>query len=175
MIDMAKVKDLTGQKFGRLTVIERATDKKYSRPHWICQCECGNTKIIQGNSLTSGATQSCGCFNKERTSEAMKKLNEEQWKNENFRRARSEQMKQLNEEQWQDEDFRQMQKEKIKKQWQDEDFKQMQVEKMKVFSLNVYLIAFSSEYRSMAEVMPVSSQSSRFAASIIDSPVSIPP
>ena len=123
--------DLTGQKFGRLTVIKRAMDKKYSIPYWVCQCECGNTKIIRGSSLKSGATQSCGCFNKEKTSEAMKKLNEKQWKNENFRQVKSEQMKQLNEEQWQDEDFRQMQKEKIKKQWQDEDFKQMQVEKMK--------------------------------------------
>lgn len=40
---------------------------------WRCKCSCGNEKIVQGGSLRSGATQSCGCLNKERTSEASKK------------------------------------------------------------------------------------------------------
>ena len=63
-----KVKDLTGQKFGKLVVIERVekpdniNDKK---AYWICKCECGNiTKPIAGTSLTRGNTQSCGCLQK---------------------------------------------------------------------------------------------------------------
>lgn len=62
---MPPLKDLTGKKFGRLTVLGRATDKDYVKPHWICRCDCGNTKIIYGYSLTSGTTQSCGCLSKE--------------------------------------------------------------------------------------------------------------
>lgn len=57
---MGKLKDLTGQKFGKLTVIERAEKKgKYS--FWVCQCECGNKKIIRQDNLTTGHTTSCGC------------------------------------------------------------------------------------------------------------------
>lgn len=60
----ARYKDLTGQKFGRLTVIglkESHTRKKY----WICQCECGNIKTVRSDSLQSGAIRSCGCLKKE--------------------------------------------------------------------------------------------------------------
>ena len=63
---MGRFIDLTGQVFGRLTVIERdesvGSDKG---AYWICQCECGNVKSINSYSLRSGATQSCGCLNKE--------------------------------------------------------------------------------------------------------------
>src|ERR1700749_1840516 len=60
--------NLIGQKFGRLTVIERAEDvfqpsgRKIIR--WLCQCSCGNTKIVNRSALTGG-TQSCGCLQKE--------------------------------------------------------------------------------------------------------------
>lgn len=61
-----RVEDLTGQKFGKLTVIERATDylnrdgTKYIQ--WLCQCECGNKTIVRATSLKNGHTQSCGCL-----------------------------------------------------------------------------------------------------------------
>lgn len=69
---MGKIKDLTGIKFGRLTVIGLDVNKnmelrnqgKY-KVHWICECECGNTKSINGSSLKKGSTKSCGCLNKE--------------------------------------------------------------------------------------------------------------
>lgn len=67
---MPKLIDLTGQRFGRLVVLARATDKQYKRPHWICKCDCGNQKIIHGDSLRGGLTQSCGCLQKERASQA---------------------------------------------------------------------------------------------------------
>lgn len=66
---MGKLKDLTNREFDRLTVIERAED--YVSPkgkhcvQWLCSCECGNEKIIRGDSLMTGGSQSCGCFNSE--------------------------------------------------------------------------------------------------------------
>jgi len=71
---VGKVIDITGQKFGRLTVIERSypNDKNRST-RWLCKCECGTEKIILRDSLKSGKTKSCGCLNKER----LKYANEE--------------------------------------------------------------------------------------------------
>lgn len=55
--------DITGQKFGKLTVIERDyTIKKDNRIFWKCQCDCGNIYIANGHSLRQGNLQSCGCL-----------------------------------------------------------------------------------------------------------------
>ena len=60
------IKDLTGLKFGRLTVISRAED--YIDPKgnkticWLCKCECGKTVVTRGGRLKSGHTKSCGCM-----------------------------------------------------------------------------------------------------------------
>jgi hypothetical protein len=62
---MGKFIDLTGQRFGRLVVIERAENNKFKHSQWLCQCDCGNEKIITKNSLKSGSTKSCGCLQKE--------------------------------------------------------------------------------------------------------------
>lgn len=62
---MVRVKDLTGKKFGRLTVIKlkgKAPNGKYL---WDCKCDCGNYVTVKGNSLTTGHTKSCGCFGQE--------------------------------------------------------------------------------------------------------------
>jgi hypothetical protein len=56
--------DLTGHKYGRITVVQENQPTTYPRK-WVCSCECGTTKIILGSSLRSGLTQSCGCLNKE--------------------------------------------------------------------------------------------------------------
>ena len=67
---MSKLLDLTGQRFGRLTVLSRAEDyispkgKKSSR--WLCQCDCGNIKVILGSALKNRRTRSCGCIAKEK-------------------------------------------------------------------------------------------------------------
>lgn len=61
---MGKFIDLTGQKFGRLTVIERA-ENKHNNSAWLCKCECGALCVVQSCSLRSGRTKSCGCFQKE--------------------------------------------------------------------------------------------------------------
>lgn len=59
---MAKLRDLTGQKFGRLKVIERSNSNKRGRALWLCECECGKIKVISGTNLISNHTQSCGCL-----------------------------------------------------------------------------------------------------------------
>lgn len=51
--------DLTGQRFGKLVVITRAESKNGAR--WLCKCDCGIEKVIQGGHLRSGSTESCGC------------------------------------------------------------------------------------------------------------------
>lgn len=58
---MSRLIDLTGKKFGKLTVIHRE-DNKNGKPMWLCQCECGNRKIIAGSHLREGVTKSCGCL-----------------------------------------------------------------------------------------------------------------
>ena len=63
---MAKIIDLTGQKFGRLTVEYRAGKDHRGESIWHCICECGNTKDVLSSNLRKGATQSCGCLQKER-------------------------------------------------------------------------------------------------------------
>lgn len=60
--------NLFGQRFGRLTVIDRAekyvTQRQQHRT-WLCACDCGNKTIVRASSLKSGHTQSCGCFDRE--------------------------------------------------------------------------------------------------------------
>jgi hypothetical protein len=53
--------DMAGKRFGRLTVIKRAGLSKDRKATWLCQCECGNTKIVSGKDLRTGKTRSCGC------------------------------------------------------------------------------------------------------------------
>jgi len=65
-----RVDDLTGERFGRLTVIERdyKTQKRmHARgTYWICKCKCGNEKSIAAYRLKNGTTSSCGCLNKKK-------------------------------------------------------------------------------------------------------------
>lgn len=56
--------DITGQKFGRLTVIRRAKNKG-RRTCWECLCACGQVKDIRFDDLRHGRTKSCGCLPKE--------------------------------------------------------------------------------------------------------------
>ena len=72
---MSKLIDLTGQRFGRLTVLEKDTNRlTKSGSYWICQCECGKTKSIKSSSLRRGEIQSCGCLRNERSIAAKERL-----------------------------------------------------------------------------------------------------
>ena len=66
---MSKVIDMTNLRFGQLVVLKRAENDKYGKAQWLCKCDCGNEKIINGASLRKGLTTSCGC-------NRIKKLNE---------------------------------------------------------------------------------------------------
>lgn len=75
---MIKVrKDLTGQKFGRLTVVRQVEDyispsgKHYAK--WLCYCQCGSFTEVMGSSLVSQDIVSCGCFHKNQLAQRNKK------------------------------------------------------------------------------------------------------
>lgn len=62
---MPKKLDLTGQRFGRLTVINESKEKLGGEVAWLCKCDCGNQTVIRAHSLRTGYTKSCGCLHKE--------------------------------------------------------------------------------------------------------------
>lgn len=59
-------KDISGQKFGRLTVVKRVANRG-TRVFFECLCECGTRKEIGVALLRNGATRSCGCYRREAT------------------------------------------------------------------------------------------------------------
>ena len=68
-----RLNDLTGKRFGRLTVTARAEDAFYNeKPYvvWECRCDCGNTTKVRAHNLTNHHVSSCGCYRDERKVEA---------------------------------------------------------------------------------------------------------
>lgn len=63
-----RTEDLTGQKYGRLTVLKRMENDKWGQSCWLCLCECGNTIMVTRGRLKNGHTTSCGCIRTQRTS-----------------------------------------------------------------------------------------------------------
>lgn len=63
-----KIKDLSGETFGRLTVINRVIDSE-KNVKYLCKCKCGNETICYASNLKRGLTTSCGCFRKEKSRE----------------------------------------------------------------------------------------------------------
>lgn len=61
---MGSLIDISGQKYERLTVIERHGVKD-GHAAWLCKCDCGKTTVVNGRNLRSGRTTSCGCFHNE--------------------------------------------------------------------------------------------------------------
>ena len=58
------VKNELGNKYGRLLVIEQVASIN-EKAAWLSRCDCGNTKIVTGDSLRTGKVSSCGCYQKE--------------------------------------------------------------------------------------------------------------
>lgn len=67
--DARKTKDIAGQRFGRLVVLDMAYKGANHSWFWQCKCDCGKELIVDGHSLRTGNTQSCGCYNRDRLSE----------------------------------------------------------------------------------------------------------
>ena len=61
----SKLKDITGQRFGKLVAKEFTGKIKNHSAVWLCQCDCGKTTEVKANALSSGAIQSCGCLRSE--------------------------------------------------------------------------------------------------------------
>lgn len=81
--------DLSGQRFGRWTVLRRALPEEFRRRGsgaiWLCRCDCGNVGTVSGWALRSGGSRSCGCLRDElaadygrRGAEIKKRMKEEQ-------------------------------------------------------------------------------------------------
>lgn len=64
VVIIGKIRTIKGRKFGKLTVIDLAYIKNH-KTFWLCNCDCGNTKVIRKDHLLSGETRSCGCLEKE--------------------------------------------------------------------------------------------------------------
>ncbi len=60
-----KTLDLTGYRFGRLTILIEAERRGYAR-YWLCKCDCENEVEVYMSNLKHGKTQSCGCLQRER-------------------------------------------------------------------------------------------------------------
>lgn len=61
---MGKFIDLTGDKFGILTVVEICGKNRHNQYYWKCKCDCGNDVVVLGHNLRNGTTKSCGCVMK---------------------------------------------------------------------------------------------------------------
>lgn len=64
-----------GKKYGKLTVISFSHQDKYYYNHYLCECECGNKKIISIHNLRGGKSKSCGCTRIEKNRQNFKKTN----------------------------------------------------------------------------------------------------
>lgn len=62
-VDLKAAKDLSKMKFNRLQPLFRVEAKRVS---WLCQCDCGNLRVVQANHLIDNTTQSCGCLSQEK-------------------------------------------------------------------------------------------------------------
>ena len=61
-----KFKDISQQRFGRLTALHPTEERRSTQVVWECECECGRVVFAQGNTLRDGRTRSCGCLKRER-------------------------------------------------------------------------------------------------------------
>jgi hypothetical protein len=61
---MPASKDLTGQRFGRLQVLQRGPNIRRGHTSWLCRCDCGTERYATTGSLVHGRTRSCGCWNR---------------------------------------------------------------------------------------------------------------
>lgn len=62
---MPRFKDRTNDYYGRLKVIKHAGKNKRGKHLWLCQCSCGKEKVVVGDNLSSGKSNSCGCLKAE--------------------------------------------------------------------------------------------------------------
>ena len=69
---MGKIKDITGEKYNKLTAIKYVGKTKSGSAIWLWKCDCGNEKEIIADSVKTGNTKSCGCLKKEQDKNNLK-------------------------------------------------------------------------------------------------------
>jgi hypothetical protein len=63
---MTPIVDITGQRYGRWTVIALHPERsRWREAMWLCRCDCGAEAIVRGGSLREGGTTNCGCARRE--------------------------------------------------------------------------------------------------------------
>lgn len=178
---MGKVKDLTGMRFGRLTVIGLNIEESSKprgkngrkRKYWDCKCDCGIIKPILADGLTSNRTLSCGCLLKETSKERIKQLNDKQWNDEEYVQMMSKAMSNRLKQQWKDEEYRQKQSEQRTKlnykMWENEGFRDRMSETMKDYWQNEeYREAHTGENNAMYGVHRYGIDSPHYNSNITD-------
>lgn len=70
---MSEQLHLKGLKFGKLTVVDKATSTIHGKVRWLCRCDCGKEAIVVGAQLKGGRTKSCGCISSENTTKRNQK------------------------------------------------------------------------------------------------------
>ena len=73
---MSSCKDMSGLRFGRLTVISRAENSRRGDARWNCVCDCGNKTVVDGRRLRNGGTKKCGGLGREKNVERKKRKKE---------------------------------------------------------------------------------------------------
>lgn len=68
---MPRPLDLVGEKYGRLTVLEKLAERRNKSVVWRCQCDCGNFDHVTTSELRCGKHLSCGCYQREKASQKM--------------------------------------------------------------------------------------------------------
>lgn len=69
---MGKYIDLIGERFGRLSVVERVENNCRNQAQFLCKCDCGNEKVVMSALLRNGHTRSCGCLHHEYAKQCLK-------------------------------------------------------------------------------------------------------
>lgn len=139
---MGKLKDLTGQRFGRLIVIERGSNDSSNKTRWKCKCDCGNETLVRSSNLLNGTTTSCGCVRKEiarnkaieqwkdeeysnKMKDVMKDISNKLWEDEDYKNMRSNSTSEQNKLRWENEEYRKHMSETNKKVWEDEEYRKL--------------------------------------------------
>lgn len=69
-IPHSRIKDITGQRFGRLVALGyTGSSIPGGKALWLCQCDCGTKIVTEGKGLRNGNAQSCGCYHRDRAGE----------------------------------------------------------------------------------------------------------
>ena len=64
-MSLENIRNLIGQRYNRLVVIDYSHQTLSGNRVWLCQCDCGKQKFIQAGHLSNGHTKSCGCYSRE--------------------------------------------------------------------------------------------------------------